>query len=312
MLTTATNFLARHAFVVMPKTSRKTIACLDCSSPIRCPTARCCTTAACSSSSSAARPRRCGCCCTTASTDRDPSRRHRLQPADRPLGRHLEHVRARPQGRPALPLPGRRAVRSRARAIASIRKARLIDPYARALAGEFLPADDGIIRPPKCVVVDDTFDWKGDRHLQRPLVRNGHLRDARPRLHAQRHRAASKHPGTYLGVIEKIPYLKSLGVTAVELMPVHEFPIERHATARSRAPELLGLRPAGVLRAAPRLLHGQRAGRPGAAVQADGPRAARGRHRSDSRRRLQPHGRRQRARARRSASRAWRTASTTC
>jgi glycosidase/predicted small lipoprotein YifL len=32
-----------------------------------------------------------------------------------------------------------------------------------------------------------------------------------------------EHPGTYLGVIEKIPYLKSLGVTAVELMPVHEF-----------------------------------------------------------------------------------------
>ena len=31
------------------------------------------------------------------------------------------------------------------------------------------------------------------------------------------------HPGTYLGMIEKIPYLQSLGVTAVELMPVHEF-----------------------------------------------------------------------------------------
>ncbi len=48
-------------------------------------------------------------------------------------------------------------------------QARLIDPYARALAGRFLPADDGVVRPPKCVVVDDTFDWKGDRHLRRPL-----------------------------------------------------------------------------------------------------------------------------------------------
>ena len=31
------------------------------------------------------------------------------------------------------------------------------------------PATDGIIRPPKCVVVDDTFDWQGDRHLRRNL-----------------------------------------------------------------------------------------------------------------------------------------------
>ena len=31
--------------------------------------------------------------------------------------------------------------------------ARLIDPYAKALAGNFLPAEDGIVRPPKCVVV---------------------------------------------------------------------------------------------------------------------------------------------------------------
>ena len=32
-----------------------------------------------------------------------------------------------------------------------------------------MPADDGIIRPPKCVVVDDQFDWQGDRHLRREL-----------------------------------------------------------------------------------------------------------------------------------------------
>ncbi len=49
-------------------------------------------------------------------------------------------------------------------------KARLIDPYAKALAGDFLPAYDGVIRPPKCVVVDDHFDWQGDRHPKRPLA----------------------------------------------------------------------------------------------------------------------------------------------
>lgn len=48
-------------------------------------------------------------------------------------------------------------------------QARLIDPYAKALAGNFLKSDDGIIRPPKCVVVDDYFDWEGDRHLRRDL-----------------------------------------------------------------------------------------------------------------------------------------------
>ncbi len=48
-------------------------------------------------------------------------------------------------------------------------RARLIDPYARALTGDFLPADGGIVRPPKCVVVHDEFDWQGDRHLRRRL-----------------------------------------------------------------------------------------------------------------------------------------------
>ncbi len=104
-------------------------------------------------------------------------------------------------------------------------RARLIDPYAKALAGHFLSSDDGIVRPPKCVVVDDTFDWENDRHLKRPLADTiiyemhvrGFTRDAT---------SGAEHPGTYLGVIEKIPYLKSLGVTAVELMPVLEFPME--------------------------------------------------------------------------------------
>jgi isoamylase len=104
-------------------------------------------------------------------------------------------------------------------------KSRLIDPYARALAGKFLPSADGIIRPPKCVVVDDAFDWQGDRHVKRNLSETVIYE-----MHVKGFTAArsseSKSPGTYRGVIDRIPYLKDLGVTAVELMPVHDFPTE--------------------------------------------------------------------------------------
>jgi glycogen operon protein len=103
-------------------------------------------------------------------------------------------------------------------------RARLIDPYAKALAGDFLPSDDGIIRPPKCVVVDDEFDWQDDRHLRRSLSETV-IYEVHVRGFTRSKTSGVKHPGTYLGLIEKIPYLQSLGVTAVELMPVHEFPI---------------------------------------------------------------------------------------
>ncbi|MFT7644353.1 MAG: isoamylase [Pirellulaceae bacterium] len=103
-------------------------------------------------------------------------------------------------------------------------EARLIDPYAKALAGDFQHSKDGIIRPPKCVVVDDFFDWEGDRHIRRDISESV-IYEMHVRGFTQHENSGVEHPGTYLGVIEKIPYLKSLGVTAVELMPVHEFPI---------------------------------------------------------------------------------------
>jgi len=103
-------------------------------------------------------------------------------------------------------------------------QARLIDPYARALAGRFQTSEDGIVRPPKCVAVDDHFDWQGDRHLRRPLSETV-IYEMHVRGFTRSSSSETKHAGTYLGVIEKIPYLKSLGVTAVELMPIHEFPI---------------------------------------------------------------------------------------
>ena len=107
---------------------------------------------------------------------------------------------------------------------------RLIDPYAKALAGEFQDSSDGIIRPPKCVVVDDYFDWAGDRHLKRDLSETI-IYEMHVKGFTNHESSGVQNPGSYLGVIEKIPYLQSLGVTAVELMPVHEFPI-RHVSGK--------------------------------------------------------------------------------
>jgi glycogen operon protein len=102
-------------------------------------------------------------------------------------------------------------------------RARLIDPYAKALAGEFLPSRDGIVRPPKCVVINDEFDWQGDRHLRRALHETV-IYEMHVRGFTCDRSSGVRHPGGYLGLIEKVPYLQSLGVTAVELMPVFEFP----------------------------------------------------------------------------------------
>jgi len=121
-------------------------------------------------------------------------------------------------------------------------KARLIDPYAKALAGCFQRADDGIIRPPKCVVVDDEFDWQGGRHLRHDLSESV-IYELHVRGFTRSRSSGVSHPGTYLGVIEKIPYLKSLGVTAVELMSVHEFPIHDCIGQRLRRPNYWGYDP---------------------------------------------------------------------
>lgn len=102
--------------------------------------------------------------------------------------------------------------------------ARLIDPYAQALAGTYQTGKDGLVRPPKCVVVDHSFDWEGDRHIRRDMSETI-IYEMHVKGFTKSRTAKVTAPGGYLGVIEKIPYLKSLGITAVELMPVNEFPI---------------------------------------------------------------------------------------
>jgi glycogen operon protein len=104
----------------------------------------------------------------------------------------------------------------------------LVDPFAQALAGGELwkggdrPLPPPGVRPRRGVVVDDRFDWGDDQpprvHLADSIVYELHVRGF------TRHPSSGvSHPGTYSGLVEKIPYLKDLGVTTVELMPVTEF-----------------------------------------------------------------------------------------
>ncbi|MCD6707327.1 MAG: glycogen debranching protein GlgX [Thiobacillus sp.] len=75
---------------------------------------------------------------------------------------------------------------------------------------------------PKCVYTHEHFHWQDDLPPRHPwsktVIYEIHIRGFT--IHPD---AGVAHPGTYRGLMEKIPYLLELGVTAVELMPVHEF-----------------------------------------------------------------------------------------
>jgi isoamylase len=108
----------------------------------------------------------------------------------------------------------------------------LLDPYAR---GVVVPAGysreeasrPGSVSTPamKSVVVDPwAYDWEGDVPLQRPSARTiiyeMHVRGFTQNPNSG---VASDRRGTYAGLIDKIPYLEKLGITAVELLPVFHF-----------------------------------------------------------------------------------------
>jgi isoamylase len=108
----------------------------------------------------------------------------------------------------------------------------LLDPYGR---GVVVPEHysrvaasgpgDNAATAMKSVVVDlDAYDWEGDAPLRRP--------SARTIVYEMHVRGFTRHPssgvpasrrGTFAGLIEKIPYLQQLGITAVELLPVFHF-----------------------------------------------------------------------------------------
>ena len=75
---------------------------------------------------------------------------------------------------------------------------------------------------PKCVFVNEPFEWDGDRPTLHPWSKTV-IYEMHVRGFTCHPKSGVDHPGTYRGLTEKIPYLKGLGITAVELMPVQEF-----------------------------------------------------------------------------------------
>jgi isoamylase len=125
----------------------------------------------------------------------------------------------------------------------------LLDPYAKAIVGSLAWSDahfgyrigsqradlsqdrrNNASGMPKCQVIDPAFSWGDDRNPRTPwhdtIIYETHVRGF-TKLHQQ---VPPQLRGTYagLGTTRVIEYLKNLGVTAVELMPVHWFVNDRH------------------------------------------------------------------------------------
>ena len=95
------------------------------------------------------------------------------------------------------------------------------DPYALSIENN-RKYGERAKHQPRCKVLCDDYDWEGDVPLTIPFEDSVFYM-----LHVRgftKHRTSGvEHKGTYAGIVEKIPYLKELGITAVLLMPAYEF-----------------------------------------------------------------------------------------
>lgn len=100
----------------------------------------------------------------------------------------------------------------------------LADPYAVAINGRATWANhdcsNSLFR--KAIIVNNEYDWEFDQPINRPLA-DSVIYELHVRSFTQDQSSNVNHPGTFRGVIEKIPYLVGLGITAVELLPITEF-----------------------------------------------------------------------------------------
>jgi len=108
----------------------------------------------------------------------------------------------------------------------------LLDPYSRAIVvprgysrdAACKPGDNTAIAMKSVVTNPHAYDWEGDTPLRRPwsrtIIYEMHVRG----FTAHSNSGVAEHKrGTYAGLVEKIPYLQQLGITAVELLPVFQF-----------------------------------------------------------------------------------------
>lgn len=125
----------------------------------------------------------------------------------------------------------------------------LIDPYAKALTGGTVwgepdirhttgPAYSEHVFLRRCCLAPSDFDWEGDAPPRIPMedtiIYELHVRGFT--IHPS---SGVSAPGTFLGLCEKIPYLKELGITAVELMPVAEFDENENMRRHPKTSEIL-------------------------------------------------------------------------
>ena len=101
----------------------------------------------------------------------------------------------------------------------------LLDPYARSVTGRpvwGVEPDFDEPFPHRGQIIQEDYDWQGDKPLEIPssdlIIYEMHLRAF------TRHVSSGvRYKGTFMGLREKIPYLKELGVNCVELMPIFAF-----------------------------------------------------------------------------------------
>ncbi len=99
----------------------------------------------------------------------------------------------------------------------------LSDPYARALNTSHVWGHKENTTPPLGVMTAETpFDWEGDVPPN-IAIKDLIIYEMQVRSFTQHSSSHVASPGTFLGIIEKIPHLKTLGINAVELMPIFEF-----------------------------------------------------------------------------------------